>query len=91
MNSVWEGHQFGKWYPWPQQVPIKDGYYIARNGIGTSFPAKFTRNKAGNGGKWKFAWGTICNSSTLRHWMPLPKGIDDAPEITANKQEAINE
>lgn len=71
MNSIWEGHQFGKWYPWPQQVPV-EGWHIVALVTGYTVPAHFTPNKAGNSGRWKHGYGHKFSNALVVYWMPLP-------------------
>ena len=71
MNSIWAGHKYGEWYPWPQQIPA-EGWYIVAIARGRTVPAYFTPNKAGNGGKWKNGYKHRLSSALIAYWMPLP-------------------
>ena len=62
--SIFDGYQFGVWYPYPEHIPASGKYIVAFPGaVGT---CEFVSNKAGNGGHWRNP------SITPIYWMPLP-------------------
>lgn len=82
----WEGHKFGTWYPWPAQVPTERTTYIVAY-LGATGVARFTPNKAGNGGRWSNGIDGHSCTTYVRFWMPMP----EMPNQQINEKESGDE
>lgn len=85
-GTVWEGHEFGKWYGWPQQVPTSKGIYIVAYGEKV-YAAIFTPSNGPKRGRWNDGIHGHSTTNYVTAWMPMPNHPNDLHDEQALNNE----